>query len=215
MHAHQRPQLAQHPAHGDVGYGRAVPIRHELEFSEKLLEECPAAPPDEGGNQHAIRDAIREKLLEECPAAPSVEVRLENMRNQYAISMQSVCHQSAPPVEVRLVHAHRDGRHLPGRRRKPKEAVREPASRDSAEAGKLQTMLPCKCEHAILRPQVNERVLDLDEWRSVAISGNQWQSVALSSTQWHSVALSGNQWHSVGLKGTPWRAVARTGPGSP
>ena len=173
-----RSQLAQHPAHGDVGYGRAVPIGHELEFSEKLLEECPAAPPDEGGNQHAIRDAIREKLLEECPAAPSVEVRLENMRNQYAISMQSVCHQSASPVEVRLVHAHRDGRQLPGRRRKPIVTVGEPASSDCAEAGKLQMTLLCKGEHAILRPQVDERVLDLDEWQSVVISGHQWSSVA-------------------------------------
>jgi hypothetical protein len=64
---------------------------------------------------------------------------------------------------------------------------------------------PCKCEHAILRPQVDERVLDLDEWQSVALSGNQW----------HSVAISGSQWHSKALKGTPWRAVASPGPGSP
>ena len=101
-----RPQLPQHPAHGDVGNRSAVPIRHELEFSEKLLEECPAAPPDEGGNQYAIRDAIRdaisEKLLEECPAAPPDEGG-----NQYAIrdaiSMPSLCHQyaiSTPSVRL-------------------------------------------------------------------------------------------------------------------
>ena len=119
--------------------------------------------------------------------------------HQSAISLQSVSHQYAPPVEVRLVHAHRDGRQLPGRRRKPKEAVREPASRDSAEAGKLQTMLPCKCEHAILRPQVDERVLDLDEWKSVALSGNQWHSVALRGTLWDSKALHGEQWRVLDL----------------
>ena len=131
-------------------------------------------------------------------------ISLQSVCNQSAISQQSVCNQSASPVEVRLVHAHRDGRQLPGRRRKPKEAVREPASSDSAEAGKLQTMLPCKCEHAILRPQVDERVLDLDEWQSLAISGNSWHSLALSSNQWQSVALRGNQWQSVALSGTQW-----------
>ena len=111
----------------------------------------------------------------------------------YAISMPSVRHQYASPVEVRLVHAHRDGRQLPGRRRKPIVTVGEPASSDCAEAGKLQMTLLCKGEHAILRPQVDERVLDLDEWQSVAISGTQWHSVAISGTQWHSVALSGTQ----------------------
>ena len=58
---------------------------------------------------------------------------------------------------------------------------------------------PCKCEHAILRPQVDERVLDLDEWQSVAISGTQWHSVAISGTPWHSVALHGSQWRVLDL----------------
>ena len=180
-----RPQLPQHPAHGDVGNRSAVPIRHELEFSEKLLEECPAAPPDEGGNQYAIRDAIS----------------MPSLCHQYALSMPSVCHQYASPVEVSLVHAHRDGRHLPGRRRKPIVTVGEPASSDCAEAGKLQMTLLCKGEHAILRPQVDERVLDLDEWQSVTIRGHRWPSVALRGHQRPSEAISAHQWPSEAIRG--------------
>ena len=60
-------------------------------------------------------------------------------------------------------------------------------------------MLPCKCEHAILRPQVDERVLDLDEWQSVALSGIQWQSVTVSGTQRLSKALHGEQWRGLDL----------------
>ena len=85
-----RPQLPQHPAHGDVGNRSAVPIRHELEFSEKLLEECPAAPPDEGGNQYAIRDAISMHSL-----CHQYAISTPSVRHQYAISTPSVCHQYA------------------------------------------------------------------------------------------------------------------------
>ena len=149
----------------------------------------------------------------------------------YAISTPSVRHQYASPVEVRLVHAHRDGRQLPGRRRKPIVTVGEPASSDCAEAGKLQMTLLCKGEHAILRPQVDERVLDLDEWQSVTIRGHRWPSVALrghqrpsvpisghqrpsegtqralSDTQWHAVALGGTLRHSAALNCDPWRVL--------
>ena len=144
---------------------------------------------------------------------------------------QSVRHQYASPVEVRLVHAHRDGRQLPGRRRKPIVTVGEPASSDCAEAGKLQMTLLCKGEHAILRPQVDERVLDLDQWQSVTIRGHRWPSVALrghqrpsvpisghqrpsegtqralSDTQWHAVALGGTLRHSAALNCDPWRVL--------
>ena len=133
-----------------------------------------------------------------------------------AISMQSetqsVRHQYASPVEVRLVHAHRDGRQLPGRRRKPIVTVGEPASSDCAEAGKLQMTLLCKGEHAILRPQVDERVLDLDEWQSVTIRGHRWPSVALRGHQRPSVPISGHQRPSEGtqraLSDTQWHSVA-------
>ena len=129
----------------------------------------------------------------------------------YAISTPSVRHQYASPVEVRLVHAHRDGRQLPGRRRKPIVTVGEPASSDCAEAGKLQMTLLCKGEHAILRPQVDERVLDLDEWQSVTIRGHRWPAVAISGHQCPSVAISGYQRHSEALSGTNWPSVPISG----